>query len=180
MLRMPSIRRAPLLAILCLLALPATAAAQDARDRAPADASYFMDFRARSGGMLGHTFVVYGRIERGRALEHGSAGLYPHDKYSDSLLPALIPVAGYVNVKKEGPELGKTTAVYRRRLDARQYRHLQLTILRLRARRARWHLIFYNCNDFAVQVAREMGLWTPTSLMAPHVFVHSLRAMNGG
>ena len=180
-------RPAPLLmaglfAVLVLLALTAAAGAQGAHHRAargPVELPYFMDFRARDGGVLGHTFVVYGRIDgRGRAREAGSAGLYPDDKYSESFLPVFIPVPAYVNIKKEDPSLA-VGAVYRRRLSARQYARLQLALLRLRTQHGRWHLVFNNCNDFAAQVAHAIGLWTPPSLVRPDTFVRGLRALNG-
>lgn len=164
------------------LALTTSAFAQNAPRRRPADPAgqggYFIDFRARSGGLLGHTFIVYGRMDaRGRVVQERHAGLYPNDEYHESLWPAVWPVPAYVNFKKEDPRL-TSTAEYRRRLSASEYAHLQDTLRYLRGQK-RWNLLFYNCNDFAVQVARELRLWTPPGgLIQPHIFVKSLRALN--
>jgi hypothetical protein len=173
-------RHAPLLmAGFVSLALTTTAIAQDARRTAEPSTHYFIEFRARSGGLLGHTFIVYGRMDdRGRVLQERSAGLYPNDEYNESMLPAVMPVGAYVNFKKEDPSLG-VSAVYRRRLTAAQYAHLLDTLRHLQKTERRWNLFFYNCNDFASRVARELGLWTfPGGLMRPNFFVHGLRALN--
>jgi hypothetical protein len=92
------------------------------------------------------------------------------------LAVALVP--GEITFKKEDPRM-PTRAVYRRRLDAAQYAHLQATVRRLQTTQHSWHMTFYNCNDFAAQVAREMGLWAPLTWVMPTTFVHTLSAMNG-
>lgn len=172
-------RIAPLLiAGLCCLALTA-AAAQERRGRAETAGQYFVDFRARGGGILGHTFIAYGRIDRrGRAVDSHHAGLNPHDDYWDSPILAVALVPGRITFKKEDPSK-PTTAIYRRRLNAAQYAHLTATVRHLQATQRRWHMVFYNCNDFAAQVAREMGMVAPHSWAMPDMFVRGLHALNG-
>jgi hypothetical protein len=167
-------RSAPLLvACIISLALTSVAAAQPARE------SYFLDFRARGGGILGHTFIVYGRMdERGRVLQAHHASLYPHDAYEESPVLSVALVPGYVTFKREDPKK-PTLVIYRRKLNARQYAHLQLTIARLKTRERRWHMWLYNCNDFAGQVAREMDMVAPLPWVMPSAFVNGLRALNG-
>ncbi|MCX7312599.1 MAG: hypothetical protein WCG92_06175 [Hyphomicrobiales bacterium] len=177
------IRPAPLLiAGLIVVALTASAVAQQAPTRRMAEppSPYFMEFRARSGGALGHTFIAYGRVDgRGRVLQERHAGLYPNDEYHESILPVLMPVSAYIKFGKEDARLS-ITAAYRRRLTAAEYMHLQETLRYLQGSEHRWNLFFYNCNEFASQVAREMGLWTmPGGLMQPNVFVTGLRTLNG-
>jgi len=41
-----------------------------------------------------------------------------------------------------------------------------------------WHLMFFNCNDLAVEVARWIGLRSPPSWMVPHAYVTVLRELN--
>jgi hypothetical protein len=174
-------RSAPLLmAGLACLALTAAAAAQQAPRPEPADRShYFLDFRARGGGILGHTFIVYGRMNgSGRVLEQHTAGLNPADAYNDSPILAVALVPGHISFKPEDPKK-PLTAVYRRRLNAAEYRHLHLTVRRLQATHRRWHMTFYNCNDFAAQVAREMGMVAPLTWALPNTFVRALHSLNG-
>jgi hypothetical protein len=167
-------RSAPLLvACIISLALTSLATAQPARE------SYFLDFRARGGGVLGHTFIVYGRMdERGRVLQSQHASLYPDDAFEESPVLSVALVPGYVTLKREDPKK-PTLVIYRRKLNAAQYAHLQLTIVRLKTRERRWHMWFYNCNDFAGQVAREMGMVAPLPWVMPSAFVNGLRALNG-
>ena len=167
-------RSAPLL-VACIigLALTAVASAQPARE------SYFLDFRARGGGVLGHTFIVYGRMdERGRITQAHHASFYPDEAFDETPALSVALVRGYVTAKKEDSKK-PTLAIYRRKLSAAEYDHLQLTIHRLKATQRLWHMWFNNCNDFAAQVAREMGMVVPLPWMLPTGFVHTLRAING-
>ena len=36
-----------------------------------------------------------------------------------------------------------------------------------------------NCNDFAAELAQELGLRTPSTLLIPELFVSGLRELNG-
>jgi hypothetical protein len=188
MVRLPdapeyAMRSAPLLiaGLVCLSLSAAAVTAQDAPRRGRADPAgrYFVDFRARAGGILGHTFIVYGRTDgRGRVLEQHYAGLYPDDAYDTSPLLSVALVPGYVTLKREDPSK-PVTATYRRRLNAAEYAHLRTTVRRLKSTQRQWHMAFYNCNDFAAQVAREMGMIAPHPWALPGAFVSTLRAING-
>lgn len=172
-----------LLAVLLCFALTATAGAQDAA--APVETTqrvtrgYFVEFRARGGGVLGHTYVAYGRIDaRGHAFDVTHAGLNPIDAFENKPILAVALVPGEVGFRKEDPRK-PTTAVYYRRLSAAQYAHLNRTVHRLKATERAWHMTFYNCNDFAAQIAREMGMVAPFSWTLPNTFVRNLEALNG-
>jgi hypothetical protein len=183
-------RAAPRLiaALLCLAPLfaPAQAMAQQTATAAPRAERwhYFVDFRARSSSRIGHTFVVFGRMgARGRVLEAHYAGLYPKDKYEHFLVISALAgpayaVPAYIGTGKDDRN-GQVTAVYRRKLTARSYAHLRATLRRLQAEKPRWHLFFYNCNDFAAQVAQAMRMVTPPTLAPPLLFVNGLAAING-
>ncbi len=175
-------RSAPLLFAASIgLALTATAGAQQSPRHADALARerYFVDFRARTGGILGHTFIVYGRMDaRGRVLEQRHAGLYPDDAWSDSPLLSVAVVPGYISLKREDPRKPQV-ASYRRMLTGDEYARLRGTVHRLQASQPRWNMVFYNCNDFAAQVARDVGLVAPLPWSMPGHFVQSLEAMNG-
>jgi len=175
-------RSAPRLAAgLICIALTTAAVAQPAPPRfdAPAREHYFLEFRARGGGVLGHTFVVYGRKDgAGRTVEEYHAGLNPHDAWGESPVLAVALVQGEVTFKREDPRK-PVVAVYRRKLNAAEYAHLKLTVRRLKHVERRWHMWFYNCNDFAGQIAREMGMVAPLPWALPATFVNALRAING-
>ena len=172
-------RPAPLFLALCLaLSALLPARAQDARAGGRVD--YFIDFRARSSGMIGHTYIIYGRIDSsGRMLEVHHAGFYPRDEYHESPILGVALVSGYVTLKPENPrEL--PNMIYRRRLTAQQYALVHATVHDLKQSKPLWHLMMNNCNDFAATVAHSIGMVTPPSLLTPHMFVRAMRAINGG
>lgn len=175
-------RSAPRLAagIICVALTTAAMAQQTPRRfEATTRGHYFLEFRARGGGILGHTFVVYGRKDgAGRTVEEYHAGLNPDDAWGDSPVLAVALVQGEVTLKREDPRK-PVVATYRRKLSAAEYAHLKLTVRRLKHVERRWHMWFYNCNDFAGQVAREMGMVTPLPWALPATYVNALRAING-
>jgi hypothetical protein len=166
-------RSAPLV-VACIISLVLTAvAAAQPRE------SYFLDFRARGGGVLGHTFIVHGKMDtRGRITQAHHASLYPDEAFDESPVLSVALVRGHITAKKEDPRK-PILVTYRRKLNAAEYAHLQLTLARLKANERLWHMWFYNCNDFAGQVAREMGLVSPLPWVLPAAYVRGLRAING-
>jgi hypothetical protein len=156
------------------LALTSAAVAQPA-----AREGYFVEFRARGGGALGHTYIVYGRAGAGgRIVQASHVGLYADESWGYSPMLALALVHGNVTHRREDPKY-PTLASFRRNLSAAEYAHLQVTVARLKSSENRWHMWFYNCNDFAAQVARELGMISPLPWMLPTTYVHGLRALNG-
>jgi hypothetical protein len=141
---------------------------------------HFVDFRARPGHLLGHTIVVYGRLnDRDRPVEVHYAGLYPTDGQSGLIIGSVLPVDASVRAVEEDISEA-ATVVYRRRLTLVQYRRLINAVRRERALETRWHLLFFNCNDFAVRIAKSLGLRAPPTLMLPHAFVIALHGLNQG
>ena len=170
-------RPAPLFVALCCVAaamLPARA------QEAPGRAEHFVDFRARPGALWGHTFIVYGRIgERGQPLELNRAGLYPDDGRTGLIVGSLVPVRATVQAVPD--DFSETpSAIYRRRLSAADYARLKAKVARLRANERAWHMVMFNCNDFGIAIARELGLAAPPNMLVPNAWVRALRAMNGG
>ena len=43
-----------------------------------------------------------------------------------------------------------------------------------------WHMVMFNCNDFGIAIARELGLAAPPNMLVPNAWVRALKAMNGG
>jgi hypothetical protein len=141
----------------------------------PNGGGYFIDFRSRRSTYIGHTYIVYGRLnaER-RVVEMHYAGLIPEvDAWKGLIAPVRATVRRYIDDTQLTP-----TAIYRRRLTAAEYRQVKRTVEYLHATEHQWHAIFQNCNDFGIQIAEALGLWRPPSLMPPSAWVAGLRALN--
>lgn len=140
---------------------------------------YFVDFRARRGALLGHNFIVYGRLgPQGRPLDVEYAGNYPADGPMGLIVGSVIPVRTRIGPVK-GDFTDPAAIVYRRKLTAAQFARLKWTVRQIRATEHHWHLVFFNCNDFVVEVTRSIGLRSPSPWLLPHAFVAELRALNG-
>ena len=63
-------------------------------------------------------------------------------------------------------------------LTATDYQRLNAIIARTRAARHAWSILAYNCNDFVADLARGIGMQTPTTLSLPYNFIPTLEAMN--
>jgi hypothetical protein len=140
---------------------------------------YFVDFRARPGTLVGHTFIVYGRLNaRGQLLDVRYAGIYPEDEHLGLVVGTVIPVRASVR-GVAGDVKQSATIVYRRQLNATEFARLTAAVRRQRVTERHWHLLFYNCNDVAVEIAKSLGLYRPSPLLLPNAFVAALRALNG-
>ena len=138
----------------------------------------FIEFRARAGSALGHTLVAYGEAT-GREIHYrGSLGLYPQTDLADTPLSAILFLPGRVG---RDPEDGKwrVRAVYRHYLSKKQYRDVVTTMQHARGRVHPWHLVVFNCNEFAARIAQSVGLRTPSTLQSPDSFVRDLAIVNG-
>lgn len=166
-------RVVPLIAALCCLFIwPA--------DAEPPRAGHFVEFHARPGALWGHTFIVYGRRDTGgRIVEAHRAGLYPDGGRAALIMGSFVPVAATVQAVP-GDYSERPSAIYRRNLTAAEYAHLKRTVARLRARERAWHMVMFNCNDFGILVARELGLAAPPNMLVPNAWVRTLAAINGG
>ena len=67
---------------------------------------------------------------------------------------------------------------FRRSLTAAEYRRLKSVLVRIRAVHHSWSVLAYNCNDFVADVARGMGMQTPTTLSLPYDFIPRLQVIN--
>lgn len=164
-----------------LLLLAMLARSQASAEPAPdvplpsADARYFIEFRARPNGLLGHTFVVYGRTDAtGRVLNQSYAGFIPDARDWRGM---FVTIPASVREDKDDSRL-KPDSVYRRELNATEYARLLRTVRFLRNNEHKWHLIFLNCNDFAIELAEALDMRRPPSLLTPALWVSTLRLLN--
>jgi hypothetical protein len=54
-----------------------------------------------------------------------------------------------------------------------------LRFRRVGATEHQWHLLFYNCNNFAIEVVQWLGLRAPSAMLLPRAFIDELRDLNG-
>ena len=136
---------------------------------------YFIDFRARPGTYIGHTYIVYGRIDAsGRLVETHYAGLIPFKQpWRGLFVPIEASVQQYIDDTRRIPN-----AIYRVRLTAEQYRAVARRVEYLRGQDRVWHAVFLNCNDFANQIAETLGMLHPPSTMPPPMWVALFRLLN--
>jgi hypothetical protein len=146
---------------------------------APARASerYAVEFRARSGGIFGHAYIAYGRVDAdGRLLNPRYAGFYPSGVLEDTPLLAVLATPSLIKSKPR--DTLRSDIVYRREISAAMYAALPSEVRELRRDRPLWHLTFYNCNSFVADVAEWMRLRVPGTLQLPKNFVHDLYVFN--
>jgi len=147
--------------------------------QAPVQAArHFVEFRSRTG-FYGHTYVVYGQIDsRGQRFDLRYAGLYPEGGPVGFMLGHVLPVPATVNAVADDLT-DPVTETYLRIVTAQEFGRISAAIERLRANAQVWNALLNNCNDFAAELAQELGLRTPSTLLIPELFVSGLREMNG-
>jgi hypothetical protein len=144
---------------------------------------YFVEFRSRSALSYGHTFIVHGRMnERGPIASSQVAGLHPAgDDPTPWLIGHIIPVPSETGPSDGDLDERYVSARYRVQLSEPEYRRVTAYIKQLQASSPTWHAITYNCNAFVADIARYMGLQTPSStLLYPADFISELRTLNSG
>ena len=166
------------------VAAPAAApkATRVARKTSPrAGGQYFIEFRARYALSYGHTFAAFGRLNaKGEILDREVAGLHPA---GDSPVPWMMRHL-FIVPSETGPSDGDLedeyiAARYRVTMNEAEYQKLVAHIRKLQAGSPVWHAVLYNCNAFVADIARYMGLRTPTStLLYPSDFINEMRNLN--
>jgi hypothetical protein len=163
------------IAVLCGLVLAVQDARAQERHQQRHVGPYFVEFRARPSGDIGHNFIVYGRLDGdGRKIERHYAGLIPDVSGWHGLIRPIHARVGASAEDIHTPPLAR----YRRTLRADEYALLQAKVRRMRATVHRWHAMFFNCNDFSIAIADTLGLRRPPNLMPPQAWVLGLRALN--
>jgi hypothetical protein len=158
-----------------LLLLAILASTRVAAQQASGSDRYFIEFRSRPSTYIGHTYIIYGRTDAtGRILDVRYAGLIPE---VDAWKGLIVPVAGSVR-KYEDDTLLKPDTIYGRSLTAAEYAAVARTVRIMQQTQRHWHVIFQNCNDFAIEIAEALGMRRPHSVMPPSVWVSTLRLLN--
>jgi hypothetical protein len=142
---------------------------------------YFVEFRSRTAVSYGHTFVLHGRLGEGnRFASYQIAGLHP--KGDD---PGVYMQGMMVPVESEtGPSWGDEdeqylTARFCVTLTEAEYRKALAYIKHLQATKKTWHATTYNCNAFAADIARHIGLDSPNpNMYLPETFIKRMAESN--
>ncbi len=148
---------------------------------APAAERYFVEFRSRYAQSYGHSFVVFGRgaAPPKKITADQVAGLHPA---TDSPIPwfvgHVVPVKSETGASEGDTDEIYVSARYRVVLTRAQYLPVAAYIKKLQATSPVWQAEIYNCNDFVRDIAKFMGLKTPSTMIFPKEFVTQLRALN--
>jgi hypothetical protein len=143
---------------------------------------YFIEFRSRYALSYGHTYVIFGRMDKtGKMIDRDVAGLHPA---SNSAVPYVlghyIPVPAETGASDGDLDDRYRSASWRVMLSEAEYRQVVAYIHKLQARSHLWQATVFNCNAFVGEIARSMGYKTPGIWLRPRSYVIKLREMNGG
>ncbi len=150
--------------------------------RAPAG-QYFIEFRSRYALSYGHTFAMFGRLDsRGQIASREVAGLHPAgDSPVPWMIGHVIPVQSETGPSDGDLEEKYVSARYRVVLSEAEYAKVTTHIKKLQANSPLWNAVTYNCNAFVADIAKFMGLQTPSStLLYPPDFINKMRDLNAG
>lgn len=142
---------------------------------------YFVEFRSRTAVSYGHTFVLHGRLGEGsRYASYQIAGLHPKgDDPGTYMRGMMVPVES-----ETGPSWGDQdeqylTARFCVTLTEAEYRKALAYIKQLQATKKTWHATTYNCNAFAADIARHIGLDSPNpNMYLPETFIKRMAESN--
>lgn len=139
---------------------------------------YAIEFRARPGGLAGHSYIAFGKLNESGRLRHPSyAGFRPDDGALGFIVGSVVAYSGTFSPSPDDVR-GPVTRVYRRGLSTAQYRKIVAYVARARSNAQLWNLLGNNCNDFVSGAAEAIGLRTPSTLLPPDDFVEALKLYN--
>lgn len=150
--------------------------------RQQGEGRYFIEFRSRYALTYGHSYVIFGRLNKaGQMIDKDVAGLHPA---SNSAVPYVlghyIPVPAETGASDGDLEDRYRSASWRVMLTESEYRKVVAFIRKLQARSRFWQATVYNCNAFVGEIARSMGYKTPGIWLRPQQYITKLRQSNGG
>ena len=166
----------------CLVAAaPAGAASTSAAAQTQvteAEGYPYVEFRVAVNGVYGHSYIAYGRLDSlGLPATAAYADIHPTGDLPSMVLGHFFPMHAATIPEKD--TLGYRIARrFRRPITAAEYGRLNAVVAHIRAARHSWSVLAYNCNDFVADVARAVGMQTPTTLSLPYDFIPALQTVN--
>jgi hypothetical protein len=142
---------------------------------------YFVEFRSRGAQSYGHTFVFFGRLGAGnRFASYSVAGLHPKGEDPSTYIQGhWAPVAAETGVSYGDLDEQYLTARFCVTLTEAEYRKAVAFIKNLQATKKTWHASTYNCNSFASDIAKHIGLDSPNpNMYLPETFINRLAQDN--
>jgi hypothetical protein len=144
---------------------------------------YFVEFRSRTAASYGHTFVFHGTLGSGRGFASFKvAGLHPKgDDPATYIQGHWAPVEAETGVSYGDLDEQYLTARFCVALTKAEYDRAAAYIRHLQATTKTWHAPTYNCNSFAADIAKHIGLDTPNpNAYLPETFIKRLAEDNTG
>lgn len=144
------------------------------------DGQYFVEFRSRYALSYGHTYVIFGRLNKaGGMVNPEVAGLAPATNDTGPyVLGHFVPVPAETGASDGDLEEAYRSASWRVLLTPSEYNETVAFIRKLKAKSKFWQASVYNCNAFVAEIARAMGYKAPSIWLRPQQFVTQLREMN--
>ncbi|APO73369.1 hypothetical protein AM571_CH00519 [Rhizobium etli 8C-3] len=144
------------------------------------DGQYFVEFRSRYALSYGHTYVIFGRLNKaGGMVNPEVAGLAPATNDTGPyVLGHFVPVPAETGASDGDLEEAYRSASWRVLLTPSEYNETVAFIRKLKAKSKFWQATVYNCNAFVAEIARSMGYKAPSIWLRPQEFVTQLREMN--
>lgn len=142
---------------------------------------YFVEFRSRTAASYGHTFVFYGQLGGGNKFASFKvAGLHPKGEDPSTYIQGhWMPVEAETGVSYGDLDEQYMTARFCVTLTQAEYTKLSAYIRNLQATTKTWHAGTYNCNSFASDIAKAVGLDSPNpNAYLPEYFVKRLAESN--
>jgi hypothetical protein len=142
---------------------------------------YFVEFRSRTAASYGHTFVFYGTIGGGKSFANFKvAGLHPKgDDPATYIQGHWAPVEAETGVSYGDLDEQFLTARFCVPLNQADFNRAVAHIRHLQATTKTWHAPTYNCNSFAADIAKHIGLDTPNpNAYLPETFIKRLAEDN--
>lgn len=142
---------------------------------------YFVEFRSRTAASYGHTFVFHGTLGSGKSFgKFQVAGLHPKgDDPSTYIQGHWMPVEAETGVSYGDLDEQYLTARFCVVLNEAEYKRAAAYIRHLQATTKTWHAPTYNCNSFAADIAKHIGLDTPNpNAYLPETFIKRLAEDN--
>lgn len=143
---------------------------------------YFIEFRSRYALSYGHTYVVFGKLDKsGNPINPEVAGLAPasHNP-SDYVLGHFVPVPATTGWTDGDLEEQYRSASWRVLLSRDEYNDVVAFIRKQQAASKTWEATVNNCNAWTGEIARHLGYKVPGIWLRPQQFITQLREMNAG
>jgi len=151
----------------------------DGRPASATGKDHFIEFRSRYALSYGHTYVVYGRLDKaGNYINPQVAGLHPKS-YDEVpyVVGHFLPVPAETGWSDGDLEEEYRSASWRVMLTEAEYNKTVAYVKDLQARTTTWNATVNNCNAFVGEIARSMGYKVPGIWLRPQQFVTRLREM---